>query len=136
MDKIDSVGSVNEDSQFVDGIAKGSAPVWEEFVRQYTGWTLYRASAWCEKHCAHRYSGLECGIRSVSLRMDGQKSATRGDECDEGMDTYIWIMEQLRKRIMRYTGRNGSRLSTFVWTVLNSKELYVDWIRWKYGRVF
>ncbi|MBI3794943.1 MAG: hypothetical protein HY280_09495 [Nitrospinae bacterium] len=132
-----------KDALLVDGIAKGDALAWEEFVRRYTGWVLYRSARWCEKHCPYKGSGRACGIKSVSMRMaeieeplKTRWSHSRAGECDEGMDTYIWILEQLEKRIMRYSGRNSSRLSTFVWAVLNSKEFYVDWLRWKYGRIF
>ena len=135
MDKADK-NALEMDARLVDDVAKGDALAWEEFVRRYTGWVLYGAGRWCERHCPHRFSDVECGVKSLSLRVAGKGAAPKGDECDEGMDTYIWIMEQLRKRIMRYTGRNSSRLSTFVWRVLNSRELYVDWLRWKYGRVF
>ncbi len=126
------------DLRLVAGIGEGDARQWEEFVERYTGWALYRASRWCKQHCAHRALDMECGIQSVSMRMDGIIPSVSGrrEECDEGMDTYIWIMEQLKRKIMKYGGKNGSRLSTFVWTVLNSRELYVDWLRWKYGRVF
>jgi hypothetical protein len=137
--------ALDMDARLVDDIGRGDALAWEEFVRRYTGWALYGAGRWCEKHCPHRFAVMECGIKSVSIRVAAEEKAwapkyrpgnSGAEECDEGMDTYIWIMEQLRKRIMRYTGRNSSRLSTFVWRVLNSKELYVDWLRWKYGRVF
>jgi hypothetical protein len=135
MDKADK-RSLEMDARLVDEVANGNALAWEEFVRRYTGWALYGAGRWCERHCPHRFSDVECGIKSLSMRFaDKAPPPNKGDECDEGMDTYIWIMEQLRKRIMRYTGRNSSTLSTFVWRVLNSRELYVDWLRWKYGRI-
>jgi hypothetical protein len=139
--------ALETDARLVDDIGRGDALAWEEFVRRFTGWALYGASRWCERHCPHRYADVDCGIKSVSRRVAAEEKRAEGaaanyravfsggDECDEGMDTYIWIMEQLKKRIMRYTGRNSSRLSTFVWRVLNSREFYVDWLRWKYGRV-
>ena len=136
--EINYKGTLEGDLRLVQEISRGNARAWEEFVGRYTGWALYRAARWCQHHCGHRTAGLACGIRAVSLRYDGKEPYTggNGDECDEGMDTYIWIMEQLKRKAMRFGGRNGSRLSTYVWRVLNSKELYVDWLRWKYGRVF
>jgi len=131
-------GTLEGDLRMVGEIGRGNARAWEEFVERYTGWALYRAARWCKRHCPHRSPDMECGINSVSLRMDGIAPFAGGsrEECDEGMDTYIWILEQLKRKMMKYGGKNGSRLSTFVWTVLNSRELYVDWLRWKYGRVF
>jgi hypothetical protein len=138
------------DALLVDDIGRGDALAWEEFVRRHTGWVLYTSGKWCEKHCPHRFAAMDCGIKSISIRVAAEGGNAKGrtwalnqrsradgaQECDEGMDTYIWIMEQLKKRIMRYTGKNAGRLSTFVWRVLNSRELYIDWLRWKFGRVF
>lgn len=134
MEKVES-GSVQDDLRLVAKIEEGNPRAWEFFVDAYTGWALYRAGKWCGEHCRYKGSGVACGLIAVSRRMEGENPGAR-EECDEGMDTYIWIMEQLRKRTTRFTGKNNSRLGTFVWTVLNSKELYVDWLRWKYGRVF
>lgn len=129
-------GSAVEDLRLVARIAKGDVAGWEEFVNRFTGWTLYRARKWCEGACRYRSPEVECGLASVSNRLAGIKIFSKAQECDEGMDSYIWIMEQLKKRAPRFKAINNSRLSTFVWRILNSREFFVDWLRWKYGRVF
>lgn len=129
-------GSVEGDLELVSKITVGDPDAWEEFVTRFTGWVVYRSHKWCKVHCRYRSQDVQCGLVTVYRWLGGSGSFSHREECDEGMDTYIWLLEQLRKRITRYRAKNRSRLSTFVWRVLNSKELYVDWLRWKYGRVF
>ncbi len=130
-------GTLKGDLLLVARIEQGDAAAWESFVNEYTGWALYRAQRWCGEHCPNRRAGASCALITVARRMEGIGGPRPdADECGDGLDSYIWILEQLRKKIRRYTGKNNSRLSTYIWTVLNSRELYVDWLRWKYGRVF
>jgi len=131
-------GTAEGDLLLVSRIARGETGPWKEFVDRYTGWALYRARIWCRSHCPYSAEDSHCELASLSRELGGGRFTrfNRSERCDEGMDSYIWIMEQLKKRITRYSAKNGSRLSTFVWSVLNSRELYIDWLRWKYGRVF
>lgn len=136
--EITEKGTPRDDLLLVTRIERGDADAWESFVNAYTAWALYRARRWCREHCPHRRAGAICALMTVARQMEGTGGPPPpgGDECGDGLDSYIWILEQLRKKIRRYTGKNNSRLSTYIWTVLNSRELYVDWLRWKYGRVF
>ncbi|GMT41891.1 MAG: hypothetical protein IEMM0002_0302 [bacterium] len=127
-------GSAAEDLRLVSRIAAGDPDSWEEFVTRFTAWSIYRARKLCEGYC--RRPDAACGLLLVSNRLNGGRIFSRGGECGTGMDSYIWIMEQLKKRVPAYGAKNNCRLSTFVWRILNSKEFYVDWLRWKYGRVF
>ena len=130
-------GNAETDLQLISRIAAGEGASWEEFVTRYSGWVLYRARKWCESHCRYRSEHVNCELVTVSRQMASLPTIfSRAQECDDGMDSYIWIMEKLKKRVTRYSARNGSRLSTFIWSILNSKEFYIDWLRWKYGRVF
>lgn len=133
-----TASTVEQDLQLISRIADGDRTSWEEFINRYSAWAIYRAHKWCESHCRHQSMDIKCGLVSVSRALGGLSAGffPRQQECDEGMDSYIWIMEKLQKRITRYSARNGSKLSTFVWSILNSKEFYIDWLRWKYGRVF
>ena len=130
-------GNAETDLQLISRIAAGDGASWEEFVTRYSGWVLYRARKWCESHCRYRSEHVNCELVTVSRQMASLPTVfLSAQECDDGMDSYIWIMEKLKKRVTRYSARNGSRLSTFIWSILNSKEFYIDWLRWKYGRVF
>jgi len=127
---------LDSDLSLVSRISGGDTAAWEEFVERYTDWALYKAREWCVDHCEHSAGTYFCGLTSLSLQRDGKQPQTYLPECDEGLDTYIWLFEQLKRRIQKYSGKNGCLLSTFVWTILNSRELYIDWLRWKYGRAF
>lgn len=128
-------GSVAGDIELVSRIAEGGAEAWESFVENYSGWVLYRARNWCESHCPYRSSHVTCGLLILDKRISGKPAQAEAEECDDGMDIYIWIFTQLKNRVTRYAGKNKSRLSTFIWRILNSREFYIDWLRWRYGRI-
>ena len=127
---------ISADLELAGRLAGGDAAAWETFVEKFTDWVLYKAKEWCVGHCPYSSGEWFCGLTSLALQRQGKRPASSLPECDEGMDTYIWIFEQLRRRVTKYSGKNGCALSTFVWTILNSRELYIDWLRWKYGRIF
>ncbi len=127
---------VQRDIEIVGKIVADDEKAWEKFVESYTDWTLYKAKEWCVKHCGYSAGTYFCGLLSLSIQRGGGSPSSMLPECDEGMDTYIWIFEQLKRRIKKYSGKNNCLLSTFVWTILNSREFYIDWLRWKYGRAF
>ena len=129
-------GKVAHGLELVSKISGGDEDAWSAFVEQFTGWVLYKSREWCVKHCQCASGSYFCGLTSLSLQIDGRRVKTDLPECDEGLDTYIWLFGQLRRRIRKYTGKNDCLLSTFVWTILNSREIYIDWLRWKYGRIF
>jgi hypothetical protein len=124
------------DKQIVSAIVSGDQEAWRGFVDAHTDWVLYKSREWCMGHCGYPASERLCGLLSLSLRRGGKTPASTLPECDDGLDTYIWIFEQLRNRIKKYTGKNGCLLSTYVWTILNSREFHIDWLRWKFGRAF
>jgi len=127
---------VAQDLDLISRISCNDEKAWELFVERFTNWTLYKSREWCISHCKYPAGQYFCGLTSLSLQRDGRSPGSGLPECDEGLDTYIWIFDQLRRRIKKYTGKNDCLLSTFVWTILNSRELYIDWLRWKYGRIF
>jgi hypothetical protein len=130
------VSKVAVDLDLILRISNNDDQAWEFFVERFTNWTLYKSKEWCVAHCKYSAGQYFCGLTSLSLQRDGRVPHSNLPECDEGLDTYIWIFEQLRRRVKKYTGKNDCLLSTFVWTILNSREFFIDWLRWKYGRVF
>jgi hypothetical protein len=124
------------DRETVSAIVNGDENAWRGFVDAHTDWVLYKSREWCKGHCQYPAGERLCGLLSLSLQRDGKTPASTLPECDDGLDTYIWIFEQLRKKIKKYTGKNGCLLSTYVWTILNSREFHIDWLRWKFGRAF
>jgi len=132
----DKADKLARDIELVSLIIKNDQKAWEIFVESFTDWALYKAKEWCVGHCPYSAGEYFCGLTSLSLQRQGTQPRSQAQECDEGLDTYIWIFEQLKRRVAKYSGKNGCLLSTFVWTILNSKELHIDWLRWKYGRVY
>lgn len=132
----DKTVKLERDAQLVRAITDGDDDAWAEFVEQFTDWVLYKSKEWCVKHCSYHSGSYFCGLFSLQLQRDGKKSSSDLPECDEGLDTYIWMFEQLKRRTKKYSGKNDCLLSTFVWTILNSREFYIDWLRWRYGRAF
>ncbi|MBI5816101.1 MAG: hypothetical protein HZB29_10900 [Nitrospinae bacterium] len=131
-----SASRTAKDIEFVARITAGDEEAWAKFVDQHTDWALFKAKEWCVQHCPHCAGSYLCGLMSLSLQREGKTPNFSRAECDDGMDTYIWLFEQLKRKIVKYSGKNDCLLSTFVWTILNSRELYIDWLRWKYGRAF
>ncbi len=127
---------VEADRKLVFQISSNNGKAWESFVERFTDWVLYKSKEWCMGHCQYSAGQYFCGLTHLSMQRKGKTMASTLPECDEGMDTYIWLFEQLKRRVQKYSGKNKCLLSTFVWTILNSRELYIDWLRWKYGRVF
>ncbi|MBF0170540.1 MAG: hypothetical protein HQK87_05560, partial [Nitrospinae bacterium] len=106
------------------------------FVELFTDWVLYKAREWCVGHCPHHAGSYRCGLVSLRILREGGTVGGGMPECDDGLDTYVWLFEQLKRRVKKYAGKNGCLLSTYVWTILNSRELYIDWLRNRYGRAF
>lgn len=127
---------VERDVELVTRITQGDETAWAQFVESFTDWALYKAREWCVGHCGYKAGGRICGLLNLSRQREGRQGRFDLSECDEGLDSYIWIFDQLRNRIKKYSGKNNCLLSTYVWTILNSREMKIDWLRWKYGRAF
>ena len=102
----DDIREKRDDRRFVRKILRGDKRAWAQFVDQYTDWVYYRANKWTGRGCQYR---------------------------EELHDAYLWIMEQVRKKLKFYTGKRGATLSTYVWWILESRGLFADFLRWKYG---
>ncbi len=132
----DKTEKIEKDLQLVADIYADDGDAWELFVERFTDWVLYKSKEWCTAHCDCSAGTSFCGLLSLKLQREGKRVHSDLPECDEGLDTYIWVFGQLKNRIRKYSGKNQCLLSTFVWTILNSKEIHIDWLRWKYGRAF
>jgi len=132
----DQLTKVANDKELVARMISDDDDAWEIFVERYTDWVLYKSKEWCIEHCQYSSGTYSCGLLSLKLQRKGKNIYSDQPECDEGLDTYIWIFERLKNKVKKYSGKNNCLLSTFVWTILNSRELHIDWLRWKYGRAF
>ncbi len=123
------------DTEFVKKILEGNPSCWKDFVEQYTDWILYTAWEFERKFCRTSARFANCSLLLIMRQRKGEKKSYRreGEDCDEGLELYLWLLNQLRRRLKSYQGK--SKLSTYIWTILNSKTMSVDILRWKYGRV-
>jgi len=124
-----------DDKGLVKGILSGDQSCWKEFVERYTNWVLYTAWEFERKFCYLPAKSVNCSLRLILRQRKGKEARYLPDseDCDEGLELYLWLFQQLRKRLKYYRGE--SKLSTYIWTILNSRALHVDILRWKYGRV-
>lgn len=106
------------------------------FVDEYTDWVLYRIYELMKTHCHYSARQRICSLLVLQKQRKGwQFVPDCREQCDECMDSYIWFFEYLKARLKSYKGINDCSLKTYVWSIINSKTTYVDWLRWKYGRV-
>lgn len=113
-----------EDLDLVHRILSGDENAWANFVDCYTDWVFYTANQWTIRPGqAQKWNELR-----IFKKRESDRKYTYSEEA---LDVYIWIMDQLRKKLNNYTGK--SALSTYVWALLHSRYLFVDFLRWKYG---
>jgi DNA-directed RNA polymerase specialized sigma24 family protein len=124
-----------DDKEFANKILNGDQSCWKEFMERYTDWVLYKAWEFERKFCRLPARLANCSLLLIMRQRKGKKAPYRrgGEDCDEGVELYLWLFQHLRQRLKSYRGE--SKLSTYIWTILNSKSLRVDILRWKYGRV-
>lgn len=135
--EIRSTDGVNESKELIERISAGDEQACRQFAEAYTNWVLYRVSELMKAHC--RYSAREyiCCLKLLQLQNRGiQINEVNKLQCDECMDSYIWFFQYLKGKLKAYKGINNCSLNTYVWSIINSDTMYVDWLRWKYGRVF
>ncbi len=123
------------DKEFVDKILAGDQTCWQEFVERYTDWVIYKAWEFERKFCRMPQRLANCSLLLIMRQRRGEVHSYKKDaeSCDEGLELYLWFFKQLRRRLKFYCGK--SKLSTYIWVILNSKSMQVDILRWKYGRV-
>lgn len=119
-----------EDLAKVQAILCEDVSAWDWFLRGFSDRILALAVKWCHA----RYPNRAC--RVCSPNCDG--------DCDELHDGYLFILETIKKRILRkYKG--GCRLATFLnplfersparnGSVYDYVKLFADYVRKKRGR--
>jgi len=114
------------DKAFVRRILNGDGQAWAEFVDRYTDWVFYVANQWTTRpDSAPDWAGRR--------KMRSRKTGKNYFYSEDTLEVYLWLMEQLRHKIKSYTGKRGASLASYVWAVLHSKNLFVDFLRWKHG---
>ncbi len=124
-----------EDRTFAGRVSSRDAEACEKFVAEYTDLVLSKVSALMKTHCAYSARERLCSLIVLRKQRMGEKCFPL-DQCDECMESYVWFFEFLKKKIKAYKGTNNCSLKTFVWSVINARSTYIEWLRWKYGRAY
>lgn len=131
-----SLEEVTKNKEFVQGVLSGDRVACRQFVEDYTDMVMYRILELMKSHCKYSAREYVCCLHFLQAQKKGRSMSTEGrSQCDECMDYYIWFFEYLKGKLKAYKGINNCTLKTFVWSLINSHSTYVDWLRWKYGRV-
>ncbi|HPZ06582.1 MAG TPA: hypothetical protein PL110_00580 [Candidatus Eremiobacteraeota bacterium] len=116
-----------EELELVKAIKKNDEEEWKKFVANYSKLIFNAIRQWCQPYCHKSHSNYMCPWDiSSSSSFVNQKEI-----CNEVMDMYLFSLEELRKRIVKFRGE--SRLSTFI--VASMKYIKLDYFRQKYGRL-
>jgi len=120
----EKIDKQRNDKEIVRRILKGDERAWAQFVDRFTDWVFYRAKELCRKggKFSQKYGEIKSKVTGKTYTYT-----------EEELEVYIWIMKQLKNKLRSYTGKRGASLSTYIWAVLNSRHLFVDFLRWKYG---
>lgn len=121
------------DREFVSQVLADNPEAAARFVDRYTDMVLYRVKKWDARYCP--YPTNQCLLTRMYHERKGHKWTGEASSCDHCMESYLWLFDQMKLRVRGYSGKNGCSLTSFIWNFLHSKELYIDWKRWKYGRV-
>ena len=129
--------SSGEDIEFVQQVLSGNDDACMEFVNKYTEWVLFKIYELMKAHCHYTAKNKICSLLLLQRNIKGGDSLPKYEsQCDDCMDSYIWFFEYIKTKLKSYKGINNCSLKTFVWSIINSHSMYIDWLRWKYGRVF
>jgi len=128
---------IKNDLEFSRKVIVGDQGACQSFVEEYTDWVLYRVRELMKTHCSYPANQYLCALLDLKRRRKGGPHLPDDRvRCDECMDSYIWMFEYLKKRLGSYKGKNNCSLKTYIFSIINSHSMYVDWLRWKYGRAF
>lgn len=121
---------------FAARVAAGEGEARREFVDNFSDVVLLRVLDLMKGYCRQPAWQRPCSLRTALDQRRGFVSQPPPGQCDECMDSYIWFIEFLLRKAGAYRGTNNCSLKTFVWSILNSKTTYVEWLRWRYGRAY
>jgi hypothetical protein len=127
----DESGKHESDKEFVARILAGDEKAWAEFVERYTDWVFYKANKWVRREALQS--------REKKRKLRNLKSEKEYEYSEAALAVYLWLFQQLRNKLRAYTGKGAyenkasASLSTYVWAVLNSNYLFIDYLKWRPG---
>ena len=118
---------LQQDMEFVKSILDGEENTWHQFVEEYTDWVFYSANHFTRRKAVDSREG-----KRAVYDTDGKEKYTY---TEEAADAYLWIFEQLKKKLKKYAGKIP--LSLYIWIILDVKQkkhfLKLDYYKWRYG---
>ena len=114
-----------KDKEFVDQILKGKEEAWHQFVERFSHAVFYIARKWTYLDCKY-------ADKSEIRKSYDSKTGKLIEYCEETMNVYLWLFEQLRNKLKSY--KDTISLDDFVWAKLNSYNLFKDYLIHKHGK--
>lgn len=91
----------------------------------------YQTNRFCRRFCYGKRYRYVCTLPSQSAL----KAPVGAQLCEYGNASYAWMLEDLThpKRLLRFEGRNGARLTDYLYRIANSLPFYERWKDWRLG---
>ena len=124
------------DLEFARKVTEGDTEACRRFVEDHSALILSKVWQLMKTHCRRLSSERVCCLLVLQRGLKGQDPGERAGQCDECIDSYIWFFESLKKKLKSYRGDNRCSLRTYVWSIVNSRNTFLDWLRWRYGRIY
>ncbi|HUU41620.1 MAG TPA: hypothetical protein VMW42_11820 [Desulfatiglandales bacterium] len=125
-----------QDIFFAKLVSIGDDGACKIFVNDYTDLVLSKVWKLMKTHCHYPARKKVCSLIILQKQRKGTKQPLPFDQCDECLDSYIWFFDFLKKKVKSYQGINNCSLKTYVWSITNSHSTYIEWLRWRYGRIY
>jgi len=114
----------NKDQNWVKQINNGDQHAFHRFVRRFTDLIFYKACQWTSREI---FLANPIDIRKRRDPSSGREILWT----DETVDAYLWLVNQLKNKLKAYRGK--APLRHFILSIIHSKYLEIDYLRWKDG---
>lgn len=104
------------DKQFVEKILAGNQSCWKDFVEKFTDWVLYAAWIFEQKFCDQPNRFNKCSLLFIMRERKGKNKRfqSNGENCDNGIELYIWLLSHLRSRLKSCRGEDNSKFTDVI----------------------
>ena len=91
----------------------------------------YQTDRFCKRFCRENQYYYICTLPSP-----WGSPAKDAPLCEWGNASYAWMLEDLtnENRLRQFEGKNGARLSDYIYHIANSLPFYERWKDWRFGR--
>lgn len=91
----------------------------------------HQTNAFCKRFCGDNRHQYACTLFTTWGLKEGGAPM-----CEWGNGSYAWMLDDLTgsPRLGRFEGRDGATLSSYLFTIANSRPFYERWKDWRFGR--